>query len=325
MGQSVRQLSIIDAHPGSYAAQASCYFGLKTAAHTSLDLWLPSKHTIDEPEMPTDCFLRPLSPDEMSAQAAFVAPRRYRLRPAAAMMESVPIRATLKQLEGRWTGELAGQLEARIRIEPRHMGEKLGIKWLVTEDSYIRNGLPVPLSDCYLICSRVNPDVDVSRDDVMDVYEIERIVATDQDQTMRDLFYGPGSPQRRLPQSLAKMQRSWAQKFAAYSGWGSRERPAFEPEDYRKVLMLLTTLKEYSAQWQGRAGIGGVTLYADNVTHLDRTDAITRNTALLVGFADDPGPIRLCVRPGGKERAAFKPVHPSRATAMYRLIIPAEQ
>jgi len=325
VGRTVRQFSIIDAEAGSYAASGVGYFGVKSASHTFLDLWLPSNYLTDDPDMPTDCFLRPVPPARSLAGVSFAAPKRYRLRPAAAILEHVPVRATLKQLEGYWNGQLSGQLQASIRIAPVKTGPDEPTRWLVSQDSWIRNGLGVTLRDCYLLVARADPVASPGRTEHIDVYEIRRIEAANRRQTMRELLYAEGAPPLRIPNTLTSMHQAWAARLARFGAAQPDRQPAFEPQDYARALMLLTTLREYAVS-AGEVTTGAYYTVlprpsGEIVFWLECSDMLTKQTALLVGFADDPGPIRLCVRTGGRQ-GGFRPLSVSRAVTAYRIRIP---
>ncbi len=56
---------------------------------------------------------------------------------------------------------------------------------------------------------------------------------------------------------------------------------------------------------------------------LDRSAALTRETALLVGFTEkDAGPARLCWREAGIATGGWRAITPTEARVMYRFGIP---
>jgi hypothetical protein len=58
-------------------------------------------------------------------------------------------------------------------------------------------------------------------------------------------------------------------------------------------------------------------LECSHARRLDRSSLLDRNTALLIGFADSPGPSRL--------RVNGRRIRPSWACSAYRFVIPVRQ
>ena len=71
-----------------------------------------------------------------------MAPQRYELLEYRAGLSGLPVRATLKQLEGYWAGELPGTLRADLAVESG---------FIPTAESWIENRLGVDLTGCWLI------------------------------------------------------------------------------------------------------------------------------------------------------------------------------
>jgi hypothetical protein len=90
--------------------------------------------------------------------------------------------------------------------------------------------------------------------------------------------------------------------------------------------MLLTTLDEYDKDSAGGGG-GTVEMKRSFGGHLDRCHLMTNETALFIGFADEPGPTRLQVRDAGNQADKWRTVEPDRrrCRTMYRFLIPTRQ
>ena len=86
-------------------------------------------------------------------------------------------------------------------------------------------------------------------------------------------------------------------------------------------LLLLTTWTEYDPTLDA-VPLQAYELVAGHLRRLDLSENLTSNRALLVGFTREPGPARLCVRPGGKKRRDFEPIEPSEARTMFRISLP---
>jgi hypothetical protein len=68
-------------------------------------------------------------------------------------------------------------------------------------------------------------------------------------------------------------------------------------------------------------GQAGVLLSADRCRQLDLSNLLDAGTVVLVGFAEGPGPVRLCARKGSRP---YRAVTPDRTWTMYRVVIPVE-
>ena len=108
------------------------HFGYSSPLRTSVDLSLAG----------AGCFLRPLSPGP-APTSWYATPQRYAATPANALLESTPLRATLKQFEGLWQGELNGAVRCELTID-RRSGE-------LTAGSWLQNDLDVPIAGGYLL------------------------------------------------------------------------------------------------------------------------------------------------------------------------------
>ncbi len=324
IGMDLRQMSIIDVtvpadNRGTLAAQGVVYFGLKTSAHDRLDLRLASPDA-GETEAHGDApraYLQPLPPGESAAPGSYVAPERYYLRAGQAMMASVPIRATLKRLQGYWFGQLDGSFSALVARDSRGG---------LDERSWIRNDLGVDLRDCWLILPRSEQIGGRDPNDPNDgiyVYPLDQPVTNGS---------GPypiaGVTQKRHYRfsELQEWQDEWADEFRGMltSGPGrDRVQPEFEMSRFTVSLMLLTTLDEYSPY--AAESHAYVQFGRSHGLHLDRCHLLTSDVAMLIGFASTPGPARLEVGREGRDEDAWLSIEPEKGFTMFRIIIPVRR
>jgi len=340
VGQSLQQLTIVDATAGGTAATATAYFGLKTGTHTVLDAWMPSDYAqLTEPER-TDCYLKPmpLSADPHAAGSGYADPARYRLVPSSAVLRDVPIRATLKQFEGHWFGNLRRTIEADIAIIPRRddSGDQ---EDGISDDSTITNHVGCTLKSCFLIQPLANPfrslqdttprgsEQTLSR---VLVHEVGNLADGEEIRPADRIYYDPNGDEWPVEQwsgrTLAEFQKNWGNKLRgglstpfARSSDGVRNLPL---ENYQDALLMATTISEHAPRNLKGAWGGGHDFLARHCRQLDLSDRLTTDYVLLIGFAEDQGPVMLCTRKGGR---AFKPLAADRAYTLYRFLIPVRR
>jgi hypothetical protein len=323
----LHQLSVVDLRSDSYKATATCYLGLKTAKHTELDLWLPSDPSLPAGEQPSTCALKPMPPVIAEGREArgFLSPQIYRARPVRAELDDVPFRATLKQFVGDWSGEIGTRVRGELRLSG---GE-------ILDSSWVENGLDVDLEGCYLLVARFDPGMERAAG-LIDVYDVGTIKAGQRIEQLggylRDKTAGRGGgaalrdqePQRAP--TLKDLQKQWTRDLrpSVLPAFGGPEQREIDPENYDKALLLLTTLREYEPETSG-SGFGDPDLEATYARTLDRSDALTRDTALLVGFSRGAGPVRLAIRSSKRKRSGFEICEPRDARTMYRVLVPMMQ
>jgi len=353
VGQRLHQLSVVDISAGSAEAVATAYFGLKTGLYSEVDVWLPDDTTSAAESPDVRSYVRPMiemARDLGDSQWHFTDPAEYRLRPASAKLDDVPVRATLKRLEGRWSGTITGSVQASIRVlrdsvgsEDSQTGDDANALVVdeIAPESTITNHLGVDLYDCYLIQAEVDA-FDKERGFLCRsprgqkptagrmafVYPLGGIRDGETirvaDRITRD---AAGRPVRR---------RDWIEKntmHARHEQWNSPFRSFIFAADlptagldsarqnFQKALLLLTTLAEYDPATQrvSRYWDGGLELLPDRCRELDLSDRLTRHAMILVGFANHGGPVKLFTRTGGRE---YERRIPAEAWTMYRVVIP---
>ena len=324
-GETLRQMSIIDVDAGRTFAHATVLFGLKTSTDKELDVWLPSDLVGGTDPGETTCFLRPLpgANDRAEAETSFVDPGAYRIIPASAVVDDVRIRATLKQFEGRWNGYLEGRLSGEIHVRDR----------LITGESYIINDLGVDLTNCWLL--HADPAVgslqDSLRGNYIFAYDLGALPSDSQKVMLRPLCYPPSvnrtDAQVRTGSALAKRQADWNKEFRGLLsniGLGQRPTGSVPLGAEQKALLLLSTVGDFDpaldASMIGQF-TGPNTWSRDRLRRLDLRAQLRPDSAVLVGFADDPGPVRLFRRSRDRSFRALEPdEHHSKS--MYRIRIP---
>ena len=132
LARGVKTLNLVDLEAGSSAARARCYFGYSSPIRQVVDLSLPGEQN----------YLRGLARGP-ELPSHYATPQRYSALARAALLEDTPMRATLKQFEGFWQGELSGSVRAQL-VADRRTGE-------ITPESWIQNDLDVDLVGGYLL------------------------------------------------------------------------------------------------------------------------------------------------------------------------------
>jgi hypothetical protein len=293
-----------------------------------LDLWLPRDTIAAREPASTACFLRPLpsGADPTQSQLSFADPEAYRVVPASAVIEGVRIRATLKRFEGRWEGPLPGTVTGKLTFADR----------VFTEDSVVVNGLGVDLNNCYLLYSELDLTdregklTPSPRDDAINAYPLGRLAAGVASIPLAPLLdpERPAADQTtpKTRPTLKSRQRGWGSPLTRSFDLGltTSPDPAMVSGEEQNALLLASTIGEFDpTTLQGVIAqvFGRNTWSRDRLRQLDLRLQMRPDCAILVGFAEDPGPIRLFRRAGD---GAYKPIEPEaeNSTTMYRVRIP---
>lgn len=336
IGDRLHQIAIVDAAADSREALATGYFGVKTPIDKEIDVWLPSDwQGALEPEA-SDNSIRPLPPGAglNESQTRFADPAKYNLAPGSAVADDVRVRATLKRFEGRWQGTLGGDIGGAIRVRDRE----------VLDGSSIANGLGFDLRDCLLLVPAIDPGAVAGRsasdtnfrDSHITAYELGTIAAGATIDVVTAATRFDRNGKKIDPPKLQALHGTWSSAFRSlFEGFGAmQERSTLGQE--QKALMLLSTIHEFNPAQHGgnmQAVFGPRTWSQDRMRQLDITDQLTAGTpmrgdqpgapgaAVLIGFADDPGPMRLFIRGGERDFRVLEPEE-DYSWSMWRVRIP---
>ena len=336
-GDRLHQIAIVDVEAGQTFGSGTAFFGFKTSIDKELDLWLPSDWVgADEPAA-TSCFLRaiPEGSDLTEGNSSFADPEEYRVVPGSAVVDDVRIRATLKRFEGRWDGPLGGKFTGQVQSRGR----------TITDDSFVVNELGVDLHNCYLLHPILNiGDIAGVRDQSIYVYRVGDVPSNGTKISVAQRCYQVVGAEKvtdvMLRSTLAKLQEEWSaplRGLLATIGYGSSGEDGFIMGQEQNALLLLSTIGEFDPKTisSRMAGLmGGVQTWSrDRLRQLDLREQLQAGRPplddrpaevgglVLIGFAADPGPVRLFARSGDR---AYKPVSPeaSASWTMYRIRIP---
>ncbi len=119
--RGVQSLNILDLEAGATRARGPVMFGYRSPVRQRVELTLPGDGN----------FLRPL-PRNPKGAGSYVTPARYASIPSAATLNDVLMRATLKQVEGYWHGELDGSIRGQLLVD-RGTGRLAPASWIVND------------------------------------------------------------------------------------------------------------------------------------------------------------------------------------------------
>ena len=324
LGETLHQISIVDLSAGEAKGFATALFGIKTGTDRRMDFWLPADPLGATDPTSTNCFLRPMpAPRRFGGGVrGYSDPGEYGLVPAAAVINDVRIRATLKQLEGRWTGALGGTVTGELSAK--------GIELL--DGSYVINNLGVDLKDCYLLHTAMDLKSDNrfrSRD--IYAYPIGDLPANGAKIDLLDRCYpidiNESIAAHITASSLADAQQRWGAELTGFlRGFRYTTEQGREVKlgQEKNALLLATTVGEYDPAndaGMAQALLGARTWSRSRLRQLDLRKHLRRDTAVLIGFTDDPGPVRLFRSSNGGTFSPLEP-EPAHSWTMYRIRLP---
>ncbi|HKQ46736.1 MAG TPA: hypothetical protein VJZ71_01555 [Phycisphaerae bacterium] len=317
------QTTIVDAQAGVDYGYASCLFGIKTPNHTRLDLRLP----VGDPEMAAEQAgpLRPMPAgtayDMTMADSKFTAAAAYESERAGAALRRVPVRATLKELQGSWHGPLGGVLEAKLVL--KKTTEKEAFRYEFGDGSFIRNNLGVDLHDCYLL--ETSEEVAGERPTPLtrcfklgDIPKDGPGSQLDEQELRRRLYYETDSrapadaPLVRIKQ-LPMLDRE-IENFA-------RELRPLAMSDFQTSQLKLTGDQEYPAMFllslydlMPKEEKNRPSFRRSHGRSLSCTHRLGKETAILIGHANEP--------PAATLEVGGRPLKPNKSHTIYRFVIP---
>jgi hypothetical protein len=135
----VHNYSFVDLEAGSNEARATAYFGYKSSRRQRVDMSLPG----------AEDFLRPLTSSPEPSGPGYATPERYVALPGRATLEGTPLRATLKQFEGFWHGELVDSIGGKLTIRGDLVADRRTGQ--LTPQSWLQNDLTVEIVGGYAL------------------------------------------------------------------------------------------------------------------------------------------------------------------------------
>lgn len=313
VGRRVAQFTIVDSTVDTYQATAQCYFGYKTATMDEVDLWLPSEAGAATDPQQGPGFLRPLSADAaiIGDGGGFADTKRYNARTRRAVLDAVPIRATLKQLEGYWRGTMDGQVHASIHRRKDGTGGTL-----IGLGSTVTNALDHDLHSCFLIEALLEPTHTQTRNTTVHAYPLGDISAGRTLELDEIVHKTRGIAEEYKLKAVHKKCVDELRGGGLISASSFDDNPIGYLRSPQQALLLLTTFREYEPpqveMWRQAV------VHQTNGRWLDRSADLDRDHVMLIGFADVPGPVRLRAGQDGEYEDAVPGTH----LTAYRILIP---
>lgn len=314
VGTDVRQLSVVDARlPARLGepiqAHAEVFYGVKTSTHTRMDMRIADA---DEVQLAGHrCTLKPLPTVRKEISQRYVAPESYTVRASQATLEGVPIRATLKRLQGHWFGRLEGSFSALLETD----------MWgRFSSRCYLRNDLGFPLRNCYLLLPKTPRLGGLLRSSRINVFKVSQEFLDGQRVNLLEAGLAIQTDEVVTWPTLDEEQTRWLGEFAPVRGTRRREGdPLFTFDRFGAAIALVTTLDEYDVYDAERWSKPNVR--RTHLLPLDLSHLLTQGTALFVAEADVPGPVKLAVKSSGT--ATWQTVdEPDVAKTVFRFAIP---
>lgn len=333
LGQGVHEMSIVDGQAGAYDAVATSYLGLKTSSHTLVDVCVPQQWTQPTETPDERGSLRPYSVEVGAEErTTFAVPQRYEGVAQLGELRAVPLRATLKQFEVTWRGTLDGRITASLL--GRSQSNELD------PASWIKNELGTNLHDCYVFARSLGQSgIDVYTFAVLENGETRTwrtICASmeDQQKARRSQF---GSIRDRVESLTEEEKNRWSPPLlramldqclrdlgirSTRDDQEFRRDPLMVPQGQAPYVAPLLLLTFYDDPALAGLLYPGQELNRSQGRDLDVSSRLEPGTALFVGFADSPGPLRLCRRKPGADVTDWKAITPSESAVMYRFTVP---
>jgi len=335
IGQRVQELSVVDGKADSFDVVSTSYFGLKTASHMALDLCVPSNGLAPDEAPESRGSIRPLpaNPDALG-YSEYSASKPYVVISPLHELRAVPLRATAKQFEAVWRGEMGGRILAGLRRYPRRPAE-------LSPDSWVENELDTDLAHCYLLVRSAEKYSQIVVYSLGDLKMGQRVTCGQVGAVLQEAAKqyaerlgrrGPSILRDRAQLIEPTPDDTWrlpdlstihikcleAMGVAVSREDKDQEYLPFDGSDLVGALLVLSTYDGINEQ---RVFSGSASeVMRSQGQRLDRSSVLSGSTALFVGFSKNSGPARLCVRSTGSKR--WKAMQPETANVMYRIAIP---
>lgn len=335
----VQTVTMLDLEAGATHARGPVMFGFRDIRRERIDLALPG-----EPNR-IETYLRPLTEGRMTA-AHYATPVRYTALPDRARLDSVLMRATLKQFEGYWDGPIDGTLRGRLTAE-RGSGR-------ITPSSVVINDLDVDFDGGYLLY--IDPRI---RDEVGDVpakamgwtlpYR-SAYRGADKTPPAVNVLVVRVPPMQRKSQVSGLGAKEYKQLDDALQTWSAAQspEPKARPEpptlwnlQLEAWLPAMGLISVIGAEVPSEVAAGllastrnlythntpnggfdtvGAPLNLRGLSERDVSGWLLRGQAVLLVWTDAPSPAALHRRDGGQER----PIASRGGRTLYRVRIPIE-
>lgn len=335
---TVHSYSFVDLAAGSSTARATAYIGYKSNRRQLVDLSLPGEGS----------YLRPLASHPTMANL-YTTPERYDAMVGQATLTDTPMRATLKQFEGFWRGQLDGSVRGALTAN-RSTGK-------LTPESWLQSDPNVNITGGYLLY--IDPRLSASggvpcrvaglttRSDRAKYYDSETVPPAVNVLAVKIPALSPGQKVDRLGAGADDAFNEYARYDREYARWQSRSKP-----DPLKEPMLPTLRHRQLDEWLRPFGLtvspfgaalsqvdAAALLASTRNLHLHNSDVnkfdtvgqplgtaglvdqdvthwLTRDQAVLLLLSDQPGPATLHIDGDPKKT--------SEGRSIYRVRIPIQ-
>ncbi len=321
-----KSTSFVDCETGSPACRVWSYVGYRTAQRRVVEVASPGATGYTRP--------LPLGRDQTSKYATAA---RYDALPAKGKLAPVLMRATLKQFEGFWTGDLGGAFRAQLAFD-RGTGKVTPTSWVENQtdiritggfllflDPRVRDpydggppmrtaGLTTPVrSDRRYrdVVGQVPPALNVLAVSIPALNPGERAsdlgaaAYAEYDKAATNWKRGAAEPERRpeLP-TLWEAQLAWAQ-------------PSFLRTDTTHLAAWLASTRDLylpNSSYAPTFDNVGVEISLEGLVDLDITHWLSRDHAVLLLWSEEPGP--------GAMLVDGEPARMTAGNALYRVRVP---
>jgi hypothetical protein len=312
----VKQQSVIDIDGPLGMAHVRTVYGLKMPYDARVDVGFTTVGRDDlSAEELAYSYIRPFSDLEESSGTPFAVRRDYTIPYGRPDLSGVPVRATAKQFESYWSGAIRGTVPSSL-AGAAEVGR-------LASGSWITNGTDLDLHDCYLVYATTQSLNVNARDGMVNVVRLGKLPAGKTRSDLADLTNG--QVDKADPLDAVSTQTWWKSETIDTQnrrGAESVPRPALTDGASR---VLAATMISVLSDVPGQSG----GMFAQNPNEkldpfselpregahwLDLRNVLDGRSALLVGIANMPGPMRLKVN--------GRSVQPSAGECIVRIVLP---
>jgi hypothetical protein len=327
----VQSLNILDVEGGANSARGFCAFGYRSPIRQQVELSLPGEEN----------FLRPLTGSPRGTNYYSTA-ARYSCVPARATLKDVLLRATLKQVEGYWHGQLDGVIRGDLTAD-RRTGRLTAASWLANDlavdlqggfllliDPRLDDGTGVPWRAAGLTTPYLLPEVAGGTPDLksippaanilavripaipagQQIRELGRTMYAQVDQNWVNWAQRPNRKRSEMFKSDRDLRTLWTEQ----QSWADNSVLAVlraNLDATLRAVLLASTRNYHLPNRTDDFSSVGTPLRSDGLPNLDLTHWLLRGQAVLIGWSDTPGPARL-------QRGGL-PLDPYRGLTVYRV------